>query len=61
MQYLRKVADEVTAETGQWRLWDPSQDVPRAQTVYMTEMQLQPENVSELKRIKGNLENTRES
>ena len=61
MQYLRKVAEEVTAETGQWRLWEPSQDVPRAQTVYMTEMQLQPENVSELKRIKGNLENTLEN
>ena len=61
MQYLRKVKDEVTAETGQWRLWEPSQDVPRAETVYMTEMQLQPENISELKRIKGNLEDVLEN
>ena len=61
MQYLRKVKDEVTAETGQWRLWEPSQDVPKAETVYMTEMQLQPENISELKRIKGNLEDVLEN
>ena len=45
MQYLRKAGNEVTAESGQWRLWEPSLDVPKAETVRMTELQLQPEDI----------------
>ena len=61
MQYLRKAGNEVTAESGQWRLWESSLDVPKAETVHMTEMQLQPEDISELKRIKGNLDDVLEN
>ena len=61
MQYLRKAGAEVSAESGIWRLWEAPQDVPRASTVRMVEMQLDPEDVSTLKRIKGNLDDVLEN
>ena len=33
LQHLRQGSGEVSAESGQWRLWDPPQDVPRAAEV----------------------------
>ena len=55
MQYLRQAGVAVTAETGIWRLWESPLEVPRASEIQEL---VDPE---EIKRIKGNIDDTLEN
>ena len=59
MHYLRQAGEEVTAEVGIWRLWNPPTDAPRASDIQLDAKSAE-EQAEDIKRIAGNLNKTLE-